>query len=100
MINQRQLGWASLELIISGAVQGVGFRFFAQRAAQRYSLTGYVMNLQDGRVKVSAEGTQEALSLLVEELKKGTSLSWIEEVQVNWAEYRGRFRDFSIRFHE
>jgi len=100
MINQRQLGWASLELIISGTVQGVGFRFFAQRAAQRYSLTGYVMNLQDGRVKVSAEGTQEALSLLVEELKKGTPLSWIEEVQVNWAEYRGRFRDFSIRFHE
>jgi acylphosphatase len=89
-----------LELTISGLVQGVGFRFFAQRAAQRCNVTGYVMNLQGGRVKVVAEGPKDALSLLLEELRKGPPLSFVEEVRVDWGGYRGRFKDFSIRFYE
>jgi acylphosphatase len=100
MKGQQESDWASLELIISGGVQGVGFRYFAERAARRYDATGYAINLPDGSVKVVAEGSKKALSSLLEELKKGPPLSWIETVQVNWGEYRGRFRDFSIRFHE
>jgi acylphosphatase len=100
MTNHEQSDRAALELVISGAVQGVGFRYFAERAAQRYEVTGYVLNLPEGSVKVVAEGSRDALSGLVEELKKGPPLSWIEGVQVNWGEYRGRFRDFSIRFYE
>ena len=43
--------------LVSGEVQGVGFRFFAQRVAARHQVTGYVRNLDDGRVEVHAEGT-------------------------------------------
>jgi len=99
-MTQEQSGWASLEVTISGLVQGVGFRFFAQRVAQRCNVTGYVMNLQGGRVKVLAEGPKDSLSLLLQELRKGPPLSFVEEVQANWGEYRGRFKDFSIRFYE
>jgi acylphosphatase len=91
---------ASLELVISGGVQGVGFRFFVERTARSYNVTGYVINLPDGRVKVIAEGSQQVLSNFLEELKKGPPLAWIESVQVNWGKYQRRFRDFSVRFHE
>jgi acylphosphatase len=100
LTDQKQRDWASYELIISGTVQGVGFRYFAERVARRYGVYGYVINLPDGNVKVVAEGTKDFLSNLLEELKKGPPLSWIEAVEVNWGEYRGRFKDFSIRFSE
>ena len=45
--------------LISGDVQGVGYRFFAQRVAARHQVVGYVRNLSDGRVEVLAEGTPE-----------------------------------------
>ncbi|MCA1818293.1 MAG: acylphosphatase, partial [Acidobacteria bacterium] len=44
------------KFLISGRVQRVGFRFFAQRAAARHQVAGYVRNLADGRVEVLAEG--------------------------------------------
>ncbi len=100
MTGREQVDRASLELVISGGVQGVGFRYFAERTARSYYVTGYVTNLPDGRVKVVAEGSKEVLSDFLEELKKGPPLSWIESVQVKWGEYRARFEDFSIRFHE
>ncbi len=100
MTGREQADRASLELVISGAVQGVGFRYFAERTARSCYVTGYVINLPDGRVKVVAEGSREVLSVFLEELKKGPPLSWIESVQVNWGEYGAKFEDFSIRFHE
>ena len=48
-------------IVVSGRVQGVGFRFFAQSAAVREGLHGWVRNLPDGRVEISAEGDAEAL---------------------------------------
>jgi acylphosphatase len=98
MTDQKNPTMASLEMVISGLVQGVGFRFFAQRTAHRHDITGYVMNLSGGKVKVLAEGTRFSLCTLLEELKKGPPLSSVENVQVRWGEYLGRFEDFSIRF--
>ncbi len=49
------------KLIVSGTVQGVGFRFFTQRAAARHQVVGYVRNLPDGRVEAYVEGTERAV---------------------------------------
>lgn len=99
-MSQEKLELASLELIIAGNVQGVGYRYFAQREAQRIGVTGYVMNLPDGRVKVVAEGTQEVLSRFLEELRRGPSLAWVEEIQAKWGMYGSRYHSFSLRFLE
>jgi acylphosphatase len=56
---------------VSGIVQGVGFRFFAQRVASRLGITGYTRNLFDGRVEVFAMGAQEPLETLRAELERG-----------------------------
>lgn len=80
---------------ISGTVQGVGFRYFAQRAAARIGLAGYARNLSDGRVEVYAIGSAEALKAFRPELKqgpRGASVSNVseEDAMVQDA-YAGRF---------
>lgn len=57
--------------LVSGMVQGVGYRFFAKRAAERLGVAGYVKNLSDGRVEVYAIGTAELLQSLRAELERG-----------------------------
>jgi acylphosphatase len=65
---------------ISGMVQGVGFRFFAQRVAGRLGIAGYVKNLPDGRVEVYAIGTGEQLRAMRGELKHGPGAASVDEV--------------------
>ena len=56
---------------VSGMVQGVGYRYFAQRTAQRLGVAGYVRNLRDGRVEVYAVGNEGTLAQLRAELERG-----------------------------
>ena len=65
---------------VSGSVQGVGYRYFTQRAAQKMKLTGYVRNLRDGRVEVFAMGTAQQLTELRGVLERGPSFSSVREV--------------------
>ena len=67
--------------VISGRVQGVGFRWFVLRAAQRLGVTGWARNLWDGRVEVMGQGTLSMLHDLQEGLHKGPPLSHVEKVE-------------------
>jgi acylphosphatase len=71
---------------VSGIVQGVGFRLFAQRAAQKLCITGYVRNVFDGRVEVLATGTAEQLAELRAILEKGPRFSSVSRVQEDAAD--------------
>ena len=69
---------------VSGIVQGVGFRFFTQRAAQHLQLNGYTRNLPDGRVEAYAIGTPDQLAKLRAALERGpwgASVSEVKEEQ-------------------
>jgi len=81
---------------ISGAVQGVGFRFFAVRAAQRHGVSGFVRNLPDGRVEVEAEGMRAAVDGFIDELRRGPSGAVVRSVDVQWERPEGR-QGFIIR---
>lgn len=76
-------------------VQGVGFRFFAQRVAERLHVSGFVRNLHDGRVEVFAMGTAEQHSQLRRLLERGPLGSDVTEVLEEpaslEAEYDGSF---------
>ncbi len=69
------------KFIISGYVQGVGFRFFTQRAAARHQVVGYVKNLPDGRVEAYAEGTEKAVSGFMHDLTAGPTYSEVEDIE-------------------
>ena len=73
------------KFIISGDVQGVGYRFFAQRAAARHQVLGYVRNLSDGRVEALAEGDAASVESFKHELATGpafASVTTVEEINV------------------
>ena len=81
----------------SGAVQGVGFRFFAERIAARLGIAGYVKNLFDGRVEVYAIGTTVQLDALKRELQRGPRMASVDEVTESDAEILREFsRGFTI----
>ena len=85
---------------VSGSVQGVGYRFFAQRAANTLGVRGYVKNLFDGRVEVYAIGREEIVRVLREQLKKGPRFASVDEVAESEAEMMPQYGDeFSIE-HE
>ena len=68
--------------LVSGRVQGVGYRYFAAAAARREGLHGYVKNLPDGRVEAEAEGEAEALERFERALWQGPSRARVEHVIV------------------
>jgi acylphosphatase len=90
----------AVEVLVGGRVQGVGYRNFAQRRAQERRLTGYAVNLADGRVKIRAEGDLAAIEQFVRDLEKGPPLAWVERVDVSAVPFTGRYGDFGIRFSE
>ena len=69
-------------VLVSGRVQGVGFRWHARAAAEDRSLTGWVKNLPDGRVEVWLEGEEPAVDSMVAWLRKGPSAARVEHVEV------------------
>ena len=74
------------KFLISGEVQGVGFRFFAQRAAAKHQVCGYVQNLIDGRVEVLAEGSAKSVDGFRLDLAAGPRYSrvgMVEEIVVD-----------------
>lgn len=71
---------------VSGSVQGVGYRYFAQRVAVRLGLAGYVKNLVDGRVEVYVIGEKEQLMALKQELERGPRSASVTEVAEEEAE--------------
>lgn len=66
--------------LVSGQVQGVGFRFFTEEAARREGLTGFVRNLDDGRVEAVAEGDAEAVTRFERALHLGPPLARVAHV--------------------
>ncbi len=75
-----------LVALVSGRVQGVGYRAFAQRKARELGLTGYAENLPDGRVEVVAEGEEDDLKRFLEFLKQGPRLAEVTSIDVTWSE--------------
>jgi acylphosphatase len=83
--------------IVSGRVQGVGFRYFALDAARRDGLQGYVTNRDDGSVEAVAEGEPEALERFERALRRGPSRSRVEHVMVDELTPQMQNTGFDIR---
>lgn len=73
-------------------VQGVGYRFFAERVASQHNVKGYAKNLRDGRVEVYAIGTAEQLAALKEDLVRGPRAARVHQVDEIEAEILPEFR--------
>jgi acylphosphatase len=84
---------------VSGLVQGVGYRYFAERAAKRARVAGYTRNLRDGRVEVYAIGPVESLAALRRDLERGPSGASVTSVAEEDATIESKFANkFSIEY--
>jgi acylphosphatase len=87
-----------LEAIVTGQVQGVGFRYQVLQRARGMGLVGFVRNRWDGDVEVVAEGERGRLDQLLSYLQVGPRSAWVREVIVNWQAATGEFNSFEVRF--
>jgi len=69
------------KFFIRGLVQGVGYRYFAQRSAARHQVRGYVKNLDDGRVEAFAQGPERSVEAFKHDLIAGPSYSSVEDIE-------------------
>ena len=85
-------------VLISGKVQGVGFRNFTQLNAQQLGVNGYAKNLANGKVEVVAEGDKSQLYALVEFLKKGPRYARVDSLEIDGRDFTGEYKGFGIRY--
>ncbi len=82
--------------LIRGAVQGVGYRFFAQRAAAEHQVVGYVRNLPDGTVEALAEGSANSVEAFKHDLATGPQWAAVAQVEEIDMEPTGLYSSFRI----
>jgi len=82
-------------IFVSGRVQGVGYRRFAQKQAQSLEIKGWTRNIADGRVEIFASGLEARLDQFCDILRQGPQFSLVQDVLVKIVE-EGSFKDFKI----
>ena len=87
-----------VHIFVSGRVQGVFFRANSKHFAEKLGLTGWVRNLEDGRVEIVAEGEEEKLREFVALVKRGPITAKVEGAEVEWLQALSEFKDFQIRY--
>ncbi len=88
----------TLEAVVHGRVQGVGFRYFAQREATALGLTGWVANQPDGSVRCVAVGPRAVVEAFVERLREGPPSAFVDRVELSWRPGPiGSYASFGVR---
>ena len=86
-----------LHAFFHGMVQGVGFRFAAERIARRLPVTGYVRNLSNGQVEVLVEGEEKTLQEFLVAIRDAFQ-SYVRKTDTDWGEATGEYKGFGIKF--
>lgn len=83
-----------VQAMVSGRVQGVGYRYFAKHVAEQLGVVGTVRNSYDGHVEVIAEGELSAIESLMKELRRGPLHAEVTEIQTAFSEPTGAYHRF------
>lgn len=85
-------------IFVSGRVQGVFFRSNTRKKAEELKVSGWIKNLSDSRVEAIFEGKKERVQDLIEWTKESPKGAEVNNVKVQWEEYKGEFRNFKIKY--
>lgn len=88
----------TFKILLSGRVQGVGYRYFTESRAVKYNIKGYVKNTRDRKVEIVCQGEEEDLERFIDEVKKGPSLAVVTDVKIERLDNSPIYYDFEIRF--
>ncbi len=87
-----------VHLIVEGRVQGVGFRYFCQRAGNNNNLNGYVRNLSDGNVEIEAEGDSQNINQFINSIQNDHPYAKVFNIIKNGVPYTGSLDGFIIKY--
>ena len=85
-----------MQIIYSGHVQGVGFRYTVRTVASGFTVTGTVRNLPDGGVELIAEGAKDELAAFRQAIRESGLEHFIRQEEVVWQEAKSEFSGFEI----
>ena len=85
-----------MQVIYSGQVQGVGFRYTVRTVATGFDVTGTIRNLTGGQVELIAEGARDELEAFRQAIRESGLDHFVRDEDVSWAEAAGEFRGFEI----
>ncbi|GAB4365222.1 MAG: hypothetical protein Kow009_01960 [Spirochaetales bacterium] len=88
----------AVQLRITGRVQGVGFRYWTARLAERMGVVGWVKNEMDGSVTVVCEGPEDRVNRFVQQVRQGPPGARVDHVEIMPLSQRGIYKKFSIEF--
>lgn len=89
---------AHLHLIVTGDVQGVGYRYFAQMKATQFGITGWVKNREDGSVEMEVVGEQASVDQFIRVLQEGNPFSKVSSIEVETLDATPNFHSFKIKY--
>jgi len=89
---------SAANLVVSGKVQGVGFRWYVVQKGRSLALIGYAKNLPNGNVEIHAEGNKIDIQRFIEIVKKGPPSSQVDKVEIMWINASNRFKDFIVKY--
>ena len=87
----------TVNILVSGKVQGVYFRFFAQKQARKLGVSGWVRNLASGEVEIVAQGENAALEEMMAWSHKGSLFAKVKHVKITELSESERFSSFEIK---
>ncbi len=85
-------------IVVTGMVQGIGYRFFVTRLAASLGLAGWVKNLPDGQVEITVEGDRSLIESMVRDLKTGHPYASVKGVTVEWGPWSGKYQGFRVEY--
>jgi acylphosphatase len=88
----------TMELLVSGRVQGVGFRYFALQTAQRYQIHGYVQNRVNGSVKIIAQGKPPHIQAFIAAIQAGPTRGFVDSIERSPITAAIQYQDFHVRY--
>jgi len=88
----------TFKILLSGRVQGVSFRYFAESRAKKYNIAGYVRNTFNNKVEVVCQGEKKNLGLFIKEIKKGPTFSIVRNVDIEEIKNPQNYSVFEIKF--
>ena len=86
----------TINMKITGKVQGVGFRYFVLQQAQELGIKGWVSNKPNGDVEALAQGDKEDLDQFIAKVKQGSAFSRVDDVILNWDDGQENYTSFEI----
>lgn len=89
----------AIRAVMQGTVQGVGYRFYCSKAAQKLKINGYVMNLEDGSVETEAHGSAEAVDAYIKEVTKRGMGFEVDTYTADSIEFNEGYKGFTIRHY-